>query len=167
MTDSLRELLPCPFCGSSACVDFAGKAVTCGNASCDARSCVFGIEAWNRRALLAEATPDPDGLLHEAYQLIYSAHSGGVDAAWHDAAGDWIKDAQAPDADGIEGPLTYDELVERAPPGDQGLRGVAQRLLAAIDRAMVEDDDLPDGIDGTLIDDLREALVSKKGGEEK
>jgi hypothetical protein len=51
-----------------------------------------------------------------------------------------------------------------SPPSDQGLRDVAQRLLSAIDRAMVEDDDLPDGIDGTLIDDLREALASKKGG---
>ena len=40
------------------------------------------------------------------------------------------------------------------------LMSVAIRLLAAIDRAMAEDDDLPDGIDGTLIDDLRDALTT-------
>jgi hypothetical protein len=69
----------------------------------------------------------------------------------------------------------WKRLNENAP---DALRDVAQRLLAAIDRAMVEDDDLPDGIDGTLIDDLREALApaspakdapaaSEKRGERK
>jgi hypothetical protein len=42
-----------------------------------------------------------------------------------------------------------------------GLREVAERLFAAIDRAVAEDDDLPDGIDGTLIDDLRYVLATR------
>ena len=46
------------------------------------------------------------------------------------------------------------------PLGDAGLRKVAQRVLDAIDRAEAEDDDLPDGIDGELIDDLRDALTT-------
>ena len=45
------------------------------------------------------------------------------------------------------------------PASEAGLRSVATRLLAAIDKAMAEDDDLPDGIDGTLIDDLRDAIT--------
>jgi hypothetical protein len=53
-----------------------------------------------------------------------------------------------------------------AHPPDGGLREVAQRVLDAIDRAEAEDDDLPDGIDGDLIDDLRSALSASAGEPE-
>jgi NTP pyrophosphatase (non-canonical NTP hydrolase) len=115
MTDSLRELLPCPFCGETAC-GTVGSVVGC--ASCDIW---MTSKAWNRRALLAE-TPGECCCMNGYTSSVCPVHA--------------------------------------SPPSDQGLRDVAQRLLWAIDRAMVEDDYLPDGIDETLIDDLREALAA-------
>jgi hypothetical protein len=151
MTDSLRELLPCPFCGETAC-GTVGSVVGC--ASCDIW---MTSKAWNRRALLAE-TPGEAGLFTAEQVLALMKKA--------------IEDHPSGENDSAEmgryvWPERWDALrsaLAVSPPSDQGLRDVAQRLLSAIDRAMVEDDDLPDGIDGTLIDDLREVLASKKGG---
>jgi hypothetical protein len=54
MTDSLRELLPCPFCGETAC-GTVGSVVGC--ASCDIW---MTSKAWNRRALLTESAESGD-----------------------------------------------------------------------------------------------------------
>ncbi len=55
LREGVRKLAACPFCGSSAIADYANKAVSCSNPSCDAAQLAFGIDNWNRRALLDTA----------------------------------------------------------------------------------------------------------------
>jgi hypothetical protein len=111
-----------------------------------------------QRVAFSSPSPAPDALRDAAEELLTVADLRGDSDLPHPADDEkhWTARMQT----------AWDDLraALASPPSDQGLRDVAQRLLSAIDRAMVEDDDLPDGIDGTLIDDLREALASKKGG---
>jgi hypothetical protein len=112
MTDSLRELLPCPFCGETAC-GTVGSVVGC--ASCDIW---MTSKVWNRRALLAE-TPGEAGLRRDALALLVACEladeqgelADNIDGSLMDNLRDHF-----PDTYGIEGPLTFDELVKRAPP---------------------------------------------------
>jgi hypothetical protein len=66
MTDSLRELLPCPFCGETA-FGTVGSVVGCS--SCDIW---MTSKAWNRRALLAETPPSDQGLRKQIRSGIWS-----------------------------------------------------------------------------------------------
>jgi hypothetical protein len=109
MTDSLRELLPCPFCGETAC-GTVGSVVGC--ASCDIW---MTSKAWNRRALLAE-TPGEAGLFTAEQVLALMKKA--------------IEDHPSGENDSAEmgryvWPERWDALrsaLAVSPPSDQGLR---------------------------------------------
>jgi hypothetical protein len=139
MTDSLRELLPCPFCGGMAghaktnyredsdTARLNGQSefyfVNCIVCGADNRGIVGrkthdeAAELWNRRALLVE-TPGEPVLRRDALALLVACEladeqgelADNIDGSLMDNLRDHF-----PDTDGIEGPLTYDEIVERTP----------------------------------------------------